>query len=56
MFRWPPLEQYFLAAVVKGVYTSESGIVPIGIVLVCVTAWTVFYGTVSLVSMEKRDI
>ena len=56
MLRWPPLEQYFLAAGVKGVYTSESGIVPIGIVLVCVTAWTVFYGTVSLVSMEKRDI
>ncbi len=53
---WPPLEQYFLAAVVKGVYTPESGITPIGMVLACTVAWAALYGIGSLLSMEKRDI
>lgn len=56
LLRWPPLEQYFLAAVVKGIYTSENGITPIGIVLACTIAWAVVYGIGSLLSMEKRDI
>ena len=53
---WPPLEQVFLAAVVKGLYTPESGIAPIRIILVCTIVWAVIYGIGSLLSMEKRDI
>lgn len=56
LLRWPPLEQYFLAAVVKGVYAPESGIAPIGIILACTIAWAAVYGIGSLLSMEKRDI
>ncbi len=56
LLRWSPLEQYFLAAVVKGVYVSESGIAPIGMILVCTIAWAAVYGIGSLLSMEKRDI
>ncbi len=56
LLRWPALEQYFLAAVVKGVYTPESGITPIGMVLACTIAWAALYGIGSLLSMEKRDI
>lgn len=56
LLRWPPLEQYFLAAVVKGVYTPESGIAPIGIVLACTITWSAVYGIGSLLLMEKRDI
>ena len=56
LLRWPPLEQYFLAAVVKGVYTPESGIAPIGIVLACTITWSAVYEIGSLLLMEKRDI
>ncbi len=56
LLRWPPLEQYFLAAAVKGVYTPESGITPIQTILACTLAWAVLYGMGSLLSMEKRDI
>lgn len=56
LLRWPPFEQYFLAAVVKGVYTPESGITSIRIILACTIAWAVLYGTGSLLTMEKRDI
>ncbi len=56
LLRWPPLEQYFLAAVVKGIYTPESGLAPIGIILVCAIAWAAVYGVGSLLLMEKRDI
>lgn len=56
LLRWPPLEQVFLAAVVKGLYTPESGIAPIRIILVCTIVWAVIYGIGSLLSMEKRDI
>ena len=56
LLRWPPLEQYFLAAVVKGVYTPESGLAPIGIILVCAAAWATVYGIGSLLTMEMRDI
>ena len=56
LLRWPPFEQYFLAAVVKGVYTPESGLAPIGIILVCAAAWAAIYGIGSLLTMEMRDI
>ena len=56
LLRWPPLEQYFLAAAVKGVYTPEGGIASIRMILACTLAWAVIYGTGSLLSMEKRDI
>ena len=56
LLHWPPLEQYFLAAAVKGVYTPESGITPIQTILACTLAWAVLYGMGSLLSMEKRDI
>ena len=56
LLRWPPLERYFLAAVVKGVYVSESGVAPIGMILVCAAAWAAVYGVGSLLMMEKRDI
>ena len=56
LLRWPPLEQYLLAAVVKGVYTPERGIAPIGMILACSIAWAAVYGAGSLLLMEKRDI
>ncbi|MEY8388751.1 hypothetical protein AALC17_15960 [Oscillospiraceae bacterium 38-13] len=56
LLRWPPFEQCFLAAVVKGVYIPESGIAPIRIILACTIAWAAVYGIGSLSSMEKRDI
>ena len=56
LLRWPPLEQVFLAAVVKGLYTPESGIAPIRMILACTIAWAAVYGIGSLLSMEKRDI
>ena len=56
LLRWLPFEQYFLAAVVKGIYTPESGISPIGMTLICTISWAVIYGIGSLLAMEKRDI
>ena len=56
LLRLPPLERYFLAVVVKGIYTPENGITPIGIILACSAAWAVIYGVGSLISMEKRDL
>ena len=56
LLRWPPLEQYFLAAAVKSVYTPEGGIASIRMILACTLAWAVIYGMGSLLSMEKRDI
>ena len=56
LLRWPPLEQYFLAAVVKGVHMPESGLAPIGTVLACTIAWAAVYGIGSLLSMAKQDL
>ena len=56
LLRWPHFEQYFLSAVVKCVYTPESGIAPITIILACTIAWTAVYGIGSLLAMVKRDI
>ncbi len=56
LLRLPPFERYFLAVVVKGIYTPENGITPIGIILACSAAWAAVYGVGSLISMEKRDI
>ena len=56
LLRWPPFEQYFLAAVVKGLYTPQSGITQTGVILACTMAWAVLYGVGGLLSMEKRDI
>ncbi len=56
LLRWPPLEQALLAAVVKGLYTPEGGITPVGFVLAYSLAWAAVYGIGSLLSMEKRDI
>jgi len=56
LLRWPPLERALLAAVVKGLYTPEGGITPVGFVLACSLAWAAVYGIGSLLSMEKRDI
>ena len=53
---WPPLEQYLLSSVVKGVYTPQSGITQVWTVLTCTVAWAVIYGAGSLLAMEKRDI
>lgn len=53
---WPPLERFFLAAVVKGVYVPQSGIAPFGFVLACAAGWAAVYGIGSLFFMEKRDI
>ena len=53
---WPPLEQYLLSSVVKGVYTPHSGIGQVWTVLTCTVAWAVIYGAGSLLAMEKRDI
>ena len=56
LLRLPPFERYFLAVVVRGMYTPESGITSIGSILACSAAWAVVYGAGSLISMEKRDI
>ena len=56
LLRWPPLEQFFLSVVVKGVYVPQSGIARGWMILACTAAWTVVYGAVSLLAMEKRDI
>ena len=56
LLRWPPFEQYFLAAVVKGLYTPQRGITQTGVILACTMAWAVLYGVGGLLSMEKRDI
>ena len=56
LLRWPPLERGFLAAVVKGLYTPEGGITPVGFVLACSLAWAAVYGIGGLLSMEKQDI
>jgi len=56
VLRWPPLEQYFLASVVKGVYVPQTGITQVGVVLACTIAWTAVYGIGCLLAMEKRDI
>ena len=56
LLRLPPFERYFLAVVVRGMYTPESGITSIGSILACTAAWAVVYGAGSLISMEKRDI
>lgn len=56
LLSWPPLEQYFLAAVVKGVYVPQAGITQVSVVLTCTIAWTAVYGVGCLLAMEKRDI
>lgn len=56
LLHWPPLEQYLLASVVKGVYIPKSGMTQMGLVLACAAAWAVVYGVGSLLAMEKRDI
>ena len=56
LLRLPPFERYFLAVVVRGMYTPESGITSIGSILACTAAWAVVYGAGSLISMKKRDI
>ncbi|MCI8909065.1 MAG: ABC transporter permease subunit [Oscillibacter sp.] len=56
LLRWPPVEQYFLAAVVKGIHMPESGLAPIGTVLACTIAWAAVYGIGSLLSMAKQDL
>ena len=56
LLSWPPIEQYCLASVVKGVYTPQSGIIQVGIVLACTVGWMAIYGFGSLLTMEKRDI
>lgn len=53
---WPPLEQYFLAVVVKGLYLPQGGMTQVGTVLACAAGWAVIYGAGSLLAMEKRDI
>ena len=56
LLHWPPLEQYLLSSVVKGIYVPESGMTQVGMVLTCAVAWAVIYGVGSLLAMEKRDI
>ena len=56
LLRWPPLEQFFLSVVVKGVYVPQGGIARGWMILACTAAWAVVYGAVSLLAMEKRDI
>ena len=53
---WPPLEQFFLYSMVKGVYVPQSGITQGWVVLACAAAWAAVYGVGSLLFMEKRDI
>ena len=56
LLRWPPLEQFFLSSVVKGVYAPQNGITQSWMILACTIAWAAVYGIGSLLSMEKRDI
>ena len=56
LLRWPPLEQFFLYSMVKGVYAPQSGMTQGWVILVCAAAWAVVYGVGSLLAMEKRDI
>ena len=56
LLRWPPLEQFFLYSMVKGVYAPQSGMTQGWAILVCAAAWAVVYGVGSLLAMEKRDI
>ena len=56
LLRWPPLEQFFLSSVVKGIYAPQNGIAQGWMILACTIAWAVIYGIGSLLSMEKRDI
>ena len=56
LLRWPPLEQYLLASVVKRAYVPKTGIPQVGIILACTIAWAVVYGAGCLLAMEKRDI
>ena len=55
LLHWPPLEQFFLSSVVKGVYAPQSGITQVWVVLACTLAWAAIYGIGSLLAMEKRD-
>ena len=52
----PPFERWFLAVMVKGIYTPETGIASIGLILACTAVWAVIYGVGGLLSMEKQDI
>ncbi len=52
----PPFERCFLAVTVKGIYTPETGITSIGLILACTAVWAVIYGVGGLLSMEKQDI
>ena len=56
LLRWPPLEGYLLAPVVKGVYLPQTGITQVGAVLACTVAWMAVYGLGCLFAMEKKDI
>ena len=56
LLRWPPLEQFFLSSVVKGVYAPQNGITQGWMILACTLTWAAIYGIGSLLSMEKRDI
>ena len=56
LLHWPPLEQFFLSSVVKGVYAPQNGITQGWMILACTIPWAVIYGIGSLLSMEKRDI
>lgn len=56
LLHWPPLEQFFLSSVVKGIYVPQNGVNQAGVVLACTIVWTAIYGAGSLLIMEKRDI
>lgn len=56
LLRWPPVEQYFLASVVKGAYVPQAGIVRTDFILACTIAWAAVYGAGCLLAMEKQDI
>ncbi|MCI9331337.1 MAG: hypothetical protein HFG05_04085 [Oscillibacter sp.] len=56
LLHWPPLEQYLLASLVKGLYLPQLGITKTGGILACTLVWAVVYGTGCLLAMEKRDL
>lgn len=56
LLRWPPVERYLLASVVKGIYVPQSGVTGTGALLACTAVWAAVYGAGSLLAMEKRDI
>lgn len=56
LLRWPPVERYLLASVVKGIYVPRSGVTGTGALLACTAVWAAVYGAGSLLAMEKRDI